>query len=257
MTLAVLVSSVTSSYAEKVTPEIKKSALVAATQYLETQNLPVPDGGINIVSRNSFKMSKEMMALEDKQINQLKTNGTVNEYSEKAQFLINFPNIVEEHYKKYAGNNDDRSTHMRNFLGFIKFAFTFPTVNDNDVETLYGYAPGGSFVTESESPSNKEGWTEGAEYFKNDSAGVCVLMVNPIKVTHASTNVAKESINYAVNNKVTILYSHGNASSGYLYSVKWFDETYFRELDCATPNFDRVTMVKVVEIAKGIDNFKA
>ena len=163
------------------------------------------------------------------------------------------PSTLEEHYNKFIGINDEKSTHMRRSKSLIKYAFDLPTITDQDAEEVYGYAPSGTYVHAEESYNQSEGWAQGVQFFKNSVSGVCAYTTNDIKLTHAATNIAEDVVTYLVNRKMTVLYAEGNEASGYVYSVSWFDDKYFRTIECADLKFDHKIMEKTIHMAINAD----
>ncbi|MBA2648036.1 MAG: hypothetical protein H0U75_00290 [Legionella sp.] len=121
--------------------------------------------------------------------------------------------------------------------------FDFPAIT-TDATTTWGFAPAGTFTNV---------WTGGVQLFES-KAGSCSLLVNAIKLSHASSNIAEEVVKYDVNDKVTTVFVTGDKNSGYLYTVSWFDDTYFRDLECANEMYSPEILKQVVEMAKTNDS---
>ena len=60
-------------------------------------------------------------------------------------------------------------------------------------------------------------------------------------------------VRYDINNKITVFNVEGNKSSGYLYKVDWFDNDFFRTLECASTNYSKDTTNSVIALATKID----
>jgi hypothetical protein len=229
-----------------------KKDLARSFPGLAQESLPLPDGGAVVVPKSHFKMATPLRAKQDLMAAELKQNGFVKSFSTRAQFLIALPNTLDGHYNKFAGNNDVTSTHMRRSPEMIEFAFEMPSATASDAEEIYGYAPIGNYVHKEESYNKKEGWTQGIEFFKNDQS-VCAYTVNAIKLTHAASNISEDVATYLVNKKITTLFAEGNDASGYIYVVRWFDDEYFRVMECADLKFDHKIMEKTINMAINAD----
>ncbi len=229
-----------------------KKDLARSFPTLAQEGLPLPDGGAIVVPRAHFKMVAPLRAKQDSMAKELKNNGFVKAFSTRAQFLIALPNTLEDHYHKFIGNDNVTSTHMRRSPEMIQFAFDMPSASASDAEEIYGYAPMGNYVHKEESYNKKEGWTQGIEFFKNDQS-VCAYTVNAIKLTHAASNISEDVATYLVNKKITTLFAEGNEASGYIYVVRWFDDQYFRVMECADLKFDHKIMEKTIQMAINAD----
>ena len=218
-------------------------AFEGVPQELIDSGLPLPDGGIKVISRYDFadksRIKNDMKMYEEQQ-----TQGFINKNSEKAKNLLQQKYLLPAELTKTALIDEPRSTHLRSDSSAVKFGFNFPKITIN-VTKIWGFAPAGTYVDDA--------WTGGVQLFES-KIGSCSLLVNAIKLSHASTHIAKEVVKYDVNNKVTTEFVTGNDTSGYLYTVSWFDDTYFRDLECANKNYSENILKQIIDMAVDSDS---
>lgn len=65
--------------------------------------------------------------------------------------------------------------------------------------------------------------------------------------------LSEESICFKVNDKPTTLSIEGSHNSGFMYSVRWFDANFVRDLECASLMFNKDIMKDMVLLANKID----
>lgn len=53
--------------------------------------------------------------------------------------------------------------------------------------------------------------------------------------------------------KPTRLSVEGSHNSGFMYSVRWYDANFVRDLECANMNFDKEITSKMVALANKVD----
>ena len=66
--------------------------------------------------------------------------------------------------------------------------------------------------------------------------------------------IAAEDAKTLINDKITLVEVVGNKQSGVVYNVEWFDQAFFRKLECASKTFNKDNLNKTIEIAKHIDS---
>lgn len=76
---------------------------------------------------------------------------------------------------------------------------------------------------------------------------------NNIKLSHASIIIAKEDMRNDVNSKTTTVEIMGTPDSGFTYTVEWFDDAFFRKLECANKVYSEGITNSVIKIAQSID----
>lgn len=201
------------------------------------EQFPEREEGINIIP-TSQKQEKYFLELQ--------TNGYIKEHNKNALSLIQEVSKAANELRTFSNNNDPRSTHLRPKAEDIKFAFTFPEVKYDDATKIYGFAPLIAY-------SNNQ-WTGGTELFESKFGFSCKLNVNAAKLNHSSVFISEKNKTNKVNGKVTTQLINGDDKYGYIYIVSWYDDTYFRDLECASNTLDLTVLDKMIEIAKRADS---
>ena len=99
-----------------------------------------------------------------------------------------------------------------------------------------------------------QGWVGAVQYFVNKNIGNCSFAENNVRLSHGSVVVAKELAREDVNGKVTVVNVTGDPGDGFLYEVEWYDQTFFRTLQCANKKFSPYLTEQVITLAKRIDS---
>lgn len=199
-------------------------ALALISSAAIANDLPQPDEGIKIMPRAKWNDTGHLKT-DVATYAQQNTNGFIKIKSERAQELISLSHTLK----------------AQKLIDMPKFAFDFPSMPN--VENL-GYYPTGTI---------RDGkWTGGVQLFKS-KIGMCSLTVNAIKHSHGSVHLAEEVVRYDVHSKPTMEFVSGTDKTGYTYVVSWFDDTYFRDLECATDKYKAGTLSAVVALAESCD----
>lgn len=98
-----------------------------------------------------------------------------------------------------------------------------------------------------------QGWVGAVEFFVNKSIGACSYSENNVKLSHGSVIIAKEDARNDVNDKTTTVNIVGTEDSGFLYSINWYDSTFFRELKCSNKHYSEGIKQQVIDLANQID----
>lgn len=175
----------------------------------------------------------------------LKTNGYVKEENKNALVLMKEIENAPDEIKRFIDDNPT-DTHLRATKDSIPFTFSFPEIKASDTNKVFGFAPGASYVNGK--------WTGGVELFETNFGLGCALTINDIKTNHSGALIIDASNTSRVNNKVTTEFVSGNEKYGYLYMVSWYDNNFFRNLECASKTYDASVIHKMIEIAKRSDN---
>lgn len=189
------------------------------------QELPKPDAGAKVVRSQSAMKSVQGI-----------DNGLIKAPSKRAQELLKQKIFVPIRM----ANAQKLSTELNADLNAVGFAFEFPAIKSPDATKTWGYAQGGVYADGQ--------WTGGVQLFESN-AGSCALTVNAIKLSHAAANIVEEIARYDVNGKITTEFVAGDDKTGYVYIVSWFDDVYFRTLECANKKYSPEIMAEVVGIA--------
>lgn len=217
---------------------------------LASSGLPLPDSGVTIIkaSQKSSFVGDEAdnpynnpLRLEYvNKLQEMRSTGYANRYSEAATYLISMKD------KKPTSEFDSTplDTNLKSSLSKIRLAFPYHAIPPIGKKSLIGYAPMGSW---------KNGWTGFVLYFNDNNLGTCKFSVNNMKTSHGGIQLIDEDITYDINEKPTDLLVEGSLSSGFYYSVGWYDDTYIRDLSCAKQTFDPKIKDQLVNFAKNLD----
>lgn len=230
--------------------DIKAQDDAKAKAMLQKLGLPLPDSGINIVPRTMLNISQEQLAIGKAQQEEMDKNGYVLTQNSDAPLLFSFK---KEASKAFASKSylSSESTGIRQSVNDISLTFEVKSLNmqakNNDAGwTVLGAVPYGSY--------NENGWTGVAEFFKTQDFEVCSYSVMDVKTSHTAAQIAMEDVIYAVNNKASLYSASGNAKQGFSYLVKWFDQSQFHELTCATKKHSTENKQKLFDLANKLDN---
>ncbi|PJD92671.1 MAG: hypothetical protein CK424_03540 [Legionella sp.] len=100
-----------------------------------------------------------------------------------------------------------------------------------------------------------KGWVGVSEVFEKAGVGLCNYNENNLKYSHGAIILAEEDITRDVNGKATMLDVMGEDSTGYVYNLEWYDNNFFRQLECTNPKYDKSITIKMIEMAKVIDTY--
>ncbi len=220
----------------------KEKQEIKNNEILHQMGLPAPGDGIKIIPRSLIGIPEEELKkgkLEEESIAQY---GYINENSIRPLELLSKNKLAQ-----FSQSNKISDTHMRHNASQLKLAFDFKGVPKDLVTNYIGVAPGGGF--------HESGWSGAAEFFDTDFSSCAYNQLN-VKITHFSPVLAIESVTYDINNKPSIKEIRGSIDSGFIYNIKWFDDDYNNELECANNNYSEDIYKKVIELAIQIDNYK-
>lgn len=230
-----------------ITDEQKDIFNKANIKVLEEKGLPTPGSGVQLVSQESMKMKsweREKFSEENKE---LKIKGFIKRESNRAYELINIKSQIEKIQPQKDLVYKGTDSHLRRNVKDIPFAYSYIGAPKDMMIDFYGIAPVGTYVHEP-----KSGWTGAVEFFKTSFAH-CAYTENNMVVSHGAAQIDEEEAKYDVNGKITLIDVEGNDSTGYLYRINWFDNTFNRNLECATKNYSTEVREYTIELAKKID----
>ncbi len=235
---------------------------------LEELGLPLPGSGIKVVPRKELnltpKMIKEVLQ-EEKEIGQ---KGYVTKNSIEARDLLDLQKNIQKSFKvNKVGQTfqiERDSTDFRPTLHAIPLGFKYTGLEKNnslksqykttgqaimasDSILIMGAVPTGGFH------EKEGGWSGVCEFFYYTPIGNCSYTIRNVKVSRTAALLDEEAVTYEIHQKPTLHIVEGSKSSGFLYSIKWYDINNFHELECATKNYSEYTMDKAIELARTID----
>jgi hypothetical protein len=175
-----------------------------------------------------------------------RANGYVEMESDYAQFLFSLPerSLKEIMEYQYADDND---THLKNNISQIKLAFPYSGISFIENNNIIGFGAIGNW------DEKHKAWTGVVEFFNDNQLGVCALNIFNIKLSHGVNQVAKEVARYDINSMPNVLSVEGNASTGFLYHITFYQNDYWNELECANKMYDPKKTKQLIELAKKID----
>jgi hypothetical protein len=198
--------------------------------------------GIHIVPESELGYPDVLLTDLKRKQSQFMAKGYVEKSSYQATELLK---MATPSYQFTDNLSDPYDTDIKHNLSSIRLAFSFNGIGHVDQTKVIGYAPGGTFIP-------GKGWTSIGEYYKTDT-GICHYLKEDVSLTQGGVTLAKEKVSYDVNDKPTTYYVEGNADSGYLYNLQWFDERYFQTLECVSSNLISNKKTSLIEQAKIID----
>ena len=145
---------------------------------------------------------------------------------------------------QFGASGAKEDTHLKHNASELKLAYEFKELPRELITNYIGIAPGGGF--------NENGWSGAAQYF-DTFFGSCMYGQINVGITHFSPRLPYEYVVYDVNNKPTLKEVKGSNETGFLYNVKWFDNEFNHELECANMKFSKKTNDAVIDLAKIID----
>lgn len=163
-------------------------------------------------------------------------------YIEKENRIAHYLLIIGNNKSDYDNQYGPYDTHLRHKLHELNLAFKYIPYSANS----FAFAPIDTYIKE-------KGWTGIKEYFVLKNIGRCSFSTSNFKVTNALVQLNSEGLAYFINNKPTNLWVKGTNSSGFVYTVTWFDNTGKRTLDCANMQYNEAILPRMIETAKNYD----
>ena len=167
----------------------------------------------------------------------IKRFGYIEEDSIAARFLMEMKNGRNLHFTL----EDD--TNLKKNLKDLKLSFKF-----KDIPGAIAYSPLGS--------RSDKGWSGVKVFFNTKDAGFCAYSYMYIDSTHMTVKIDKSQIKTNVNEKPLFNEVSGSVSSGFVYSVNWYDKGAINMLDCVNEQYDVSINQKVINQVKQIEGVK-
>jgi hypothetical protein len=203
-----------------------------------------PSGGVMVVPLSKINAPKSIKSQWEMDRIEQKNKGYISKYSERAKELLQLNDVIKFKYEASMKNKDKKSSIFRKNLSEIALAYDYTPVSEKHDLKSYGFVAGNTF---------KEGWTGIVEFFKSENTGNCAFTENNVSITHQAVKVNEDQLTYDINNKVTIATVEGNKDSGFVYQIDWYDNHFFRTLECASTTYSSATTQEVIALAKKID----
>jgi|SRR6185369_15051053 len=211
-------------------------------ELLHKMGLPAPGDGIQIVPMSTLGLSKVEIEKINRNEEHLKKYGYILEHSIRPQELLSKNKLTQ-----FGTSNAKEDTHIKHSASELKLAYKFKELPRSLIAHYIGIAPGGGF--------HENGWSGAAQYF-DTSFGSCMYGQINVGVTHFSPRLALEYVVYEVNNKPTTTEVRGSKETGFIYAVKWFDNEFNHELECANMKYSSDITKSVIALANQIDTYQ-
>ena len=216
---------------------------------LEKKGLMTPDSGVQIVPRSTLMSADWQKQKDIIDAKQQKKIGYVKEDSPRAHELLHFNEFIQKRAAIETKMFKPTETHLRKHTDEMVMAYTYVGVPKSEMSEYIGIAPAGTYVNK----NPNSGWSGAVQFFKNP-IGTCAYTENNLHISHGAARIAEEDALSEVNGKITLIDIAGTDASGYLYRVKWFDNNYIRELECANSKYSSDLTKSTIALAKRIDS---
>jgi len=203
-----------------------------------------PDGGVVIVSAKQLAVPDGVKKKWKLQQEEQKNKGYYSGETARAKELLEMHQTISYEFKASAKDSRPESSHLRHNVEEIKMGYVFVPVPKSEVTNLMGFAAEGGY---------DNGWNGIVEFFDKNGIGSCAYTENNLKLSHGTEKIDEDIIRYDINGKITTIDVHGTNESGFLYTVHWVDDNYFRNLECANSKYSARTTNAVIALAKRID----
>ena len=227
------------------------TALIVTPMIANADNWSTPTGatpsGLTIASREELGIPEQLKKEEIIRSQAMEQQGYVEVENRYARYLLGLMRRAPAEIKSYRGTANVGDTHLKKTADEIKLSFDFKAI-PVDSKNIIGYAPIGGYIK-----TPREGWTGIKTFFDGKDLGICAYEYTDLALSHGAVLMEKKSIKYYVNNKPAFVSAEGNRSSGYSYSVTWYNNIKVSRLDCATQTFQKGLTDKMMALAKKID----
>jgi hypothetical protein len=214
--------------------------------------LPLPGSGIKLVPRALMNLPEDIIIQGQKEEKEYAEKGFIEKFTMRPKELLKIDETFANSNFIKEDMSHERSTGLSPSISNLKLAFKFPNLSKSLMSSngmhMLAATPMGGFHEE------KGGWSGASQFFTVNNIGTCSYDIMNVSVSNTATELAQEDVSYTINNKATVLLSpEGNEMSGYIYSLKWYDNENFHTLECANMNYSKQMNDDVIELAKKID----
>jgi len=225
--------------------QISKEREEWTKQHFAKQGSPAPDGGVTVMPEKQMSEYKSFKAQRAKERADVKKYGYINQFLPQTQSLLNFKEVSKNQF--IAKSSNPAHEGLRHSVNELEMAYDFKGIPNHLVTKMLGIAPSVTFIP-------GQGWAGAMQYFEKENLGNCSYRENNLKFSHGAAIIPEEDATKDVNGKVTVANVTGEKNNGFLYSVDWYDNSFFRELKCAKNDYTSDALASVVELARQIDN---
>ncbi|MGQ3887537.1 hypothetical protein ACQUW5_00720 [Legionella sp. CNM-1927-20] len=241
-----LVIGVNTVYADQQN-DIEVQRLEWTKAYLEKQGLPAPDGGIKVIPEKQMSSYTERKEERLKFKKDIQKFGYIKSDNPSTNQLLNLEITSKRDLMAHGSDSDPESTHLKKSINDLKMAYSPTPVPSTVADKYIGAAPYLTYLKD-------QGWVGAIQFFTNNNVGNCSFSENNVKLSHGSIVIAKEDVRNDINGKTTTVEVMGTPNSGFTYTVEWFDDAFFRKLECANKQYSPNLTNSVLKIAQAIDN---
>ncbi len=227
-------------------PEYNEINIVSANTYIDNKNIKQ-----NANDAHMAKKMKEYLAMNNEQ----QKNGYVNDNEPRAKELMNLKHVASYQLKKYKSVFSSESTHIRASSDELKLAYTFVGVPAEEMSLNIGVAPYGAYKSVKNGDEG-DGWDGAVQFFDKKGIGSCAFTEHDRKLAHSGVELIKELVTYDIQNKPTVVLVKGTKETGFVYKIKWYDNTFSRELECANPEFSQQLRTDIIALANRIECYQ-
>lgn len=193
---------------------------------------------IKIIPLQNMGFPLELQEKMQKNNLEQKRNGYVLRQSDHPKQLMNM------RYKKYFSNvnaHESGDAELKKDRSELSLNFEYRTALPNTI----AYVGLGS--------ETDRGWSGIKTFFDGKEIGTCSLSVFNIQGSSENIKLNPEGLTYDVNDKASRISVEGSDNSGFVYSVRWYDEKFVRDLECAKSDFKDNIIFQMINLAKKID----
>ncbi|RUQ85428.1 hypothetical protein [Legionella septentrionalis] len=234
-------------FADHAEDDLNAKRMAWSKAYLEKQGLPIPDSGVKIVP------DKQMSSYAEKKDERLKFKKDIQKFgyiksdNPSANQLLTLSITAKRDLKAHGNDSDPKSTHLKRSIHDLKMAYTPTQIPSSVADTYIGAAPYLTYLQD-------QGWVGAIQFFRNNTIGNCSFSEDNVKLSHGAIVIAQEDVRSDVNGKTTTVEVMGISNAGFTYTVEWFDEAFFRKVECANKKYSADLTNVVIKIAQAIDN---
>jgi len=204
------------------------------------------NASVSVLPYKSMSTSSNEQEQLSSRMKEIRKNGYVEMESDYAQFLFSLPKHSSKEILEYQ-YADENDTHLKNSISQIKLAFPYSGVSFLEKENIIGFGAIGNW------DEKNKGWTGVVEFFYYQSLGICALNIFNTKLSHGVNQVANEVARYDINNMPNVLSVEGNAKTGFLYHITFYQHDYWKELECANKIYDPKKTKQLIMLARKLD----
>lgn len=178
-------------------------------------------------------LKNEMQSFNDNE----KRNGFIKTENDYPRELL----LMRNRSLRFSRSDDPAERELKQSASEIPTTFFYKSVVPNPI----AYA-GIGIVSD-------KGFSGIKEFFDGKKIGMCTLSLFSRQGVTQPIQLNEDGLRYDVNDKPTRVTIEGSHTSGFMYSVRWYDANFVRDLECANTKYDNSITNKIIELANKID----